>query len=67
MEEATFGHRKEGEPVLKGLTWRCGKGEFVAVVGKVGSRKSSLLKALMGELHLISGTSSTTGSLSCRS
>ena len=64
MEEATFGHRKEEEPVLKGLTWRCGKGEFVAVVGKVGSGKSSLLKALMGELHLISGTCSTTGSLS---
>ena len=64
MQDASFGYRQAGEPVLKGLTWRCGKGEFVAVVGKVGSGKSSLLKAIIGEMSLLSGTYTTSGSLS---
>lgn len=31
------------------------KGEFIAVVGKVGCGKSSLLSAIMGDLFLTNG------------
>jgi ATP-binding cassette subfamily C (CFTR/MRP) protein 1 len=31
------------------------KGELVAVVGTVGSGKSSLLSCIMGEMHKVSG------------
>jgi ABC transport system ATP-binding/permease protein len=42
-------------PVLRGLTWRLGLGDRVALVGINGSGKTSLVKLLAGELDPSSG------------
>jgi len=44
------------ETVLKGINMEVRRGELVAVVGTVGSSKSSLLSCIMGEMEKISGT-----------
>jgi molybdate transport system ATP-binding protein len=55
----TFDHadlsRPGGEPVFRDFSWMLRKGETWAVVGPVGSGKSSLAEALLGRLHLESG------------
>ena len=40
------------------------KGELVAVVGKIGSGKSSLISAVLGEIEKINGDSKITGRIS---
>lgn len=48
---------------LKNLNLRIKKGEFVCIIGDVGSGKSSLLSALIGDmLHLDSKYIDTNGS-----
>uniref|UniRef100_A0A0E0GY00 ABC transporter C family member 13 n=1 Tax=Oryza nivara TaxID=4536 RepID=A0A0E0GY00_ORYNI len=72
-EDARQGHgtengREEGpemEMVLKGIEVEVRKGELAAVVGTVGSGKSSLLSCIMGEMHKVSGTVSICGSTAC--
>ncbi len=44
--------------VLKGTTFRVEPGEFVYLIGKVGSGKSSLLKSLYAEVPVASGEAS---------
>ena len=39
------------------------KGELVAVVGSVGTGKSSLLSALLGEMELVGGKINTQGTV----
>ncbi|KAF7006151.1 hypothetical protein CFC21_021216 [Triticum aestivum] len=53
------------EPVLKGIEMEVRKGELAAVVGTVGSGKSSLLSCIMGEMHKLSGKVSVCGSTAC--
>ncbi|PIA44409.1 hypothetical protein AQUCO_01700182v1 [Aquilegia coerulea] len=43
------------ETVLRNLNLSIKKGEFAAIVGTVGSGKSSLLASVLGEMHKISG------------
>ena len=38
-------------PILQNVTFQLQEGDFAYVVGRVGSGKSSLLKAIYGELH----------------
>ena len=45
-----------GDPVLRGVTWRLGPGDRVALVGVNGSGKTTLLRLLGGELEPDSGT-----------
>ncbi|WVZ84039.1 hypothetical protein U9M48_031117, partial [Paspalum notatum var. saurae] len=50
------------ETVLKGISVEVRRGELVAVVGMVGSGKSSLLSCIMGEMEKISGKVTVCGS-----
>lgn len=49
---------------LKRVDFQCNKGELVAVVGGVGSGKSSLINAILGEVRQLAGTTSVAGKLS---
>lgn len=55
IENGTFSWTKEEEPSLTDLNFRVKEGSLVAVVGQVGSGKSSLLAALLGEMVKWSG------------
>jgi ABC-type bacteriocin/lantibiotic exporter with double-glycine peptidase domain len=46
--QVTFRYARSGPPVLKNLTLRVGRGEFVAIVGPSGSGKSTLFRLLLG-------------------
>ncbi|KAF9604924.1 hypothetical protein IFM89_011291 [Coptis chinensis] len=51
-----FGWDDEGEEaILKDLNFEIKKGELAAIVGTVGSGKSSLLASILGEMHKLSG------------
>ncbi|CBI36841.3 unnamed protein product, partial [Vitis vinifera] len=45
----------ESSEVLRNLNFEIKKGELAAIVGTVGSGKSSLLASVLGEMHKISG------------
>ena len=47
--------------ILDDVNFTVQKGEFVYLVGKTGTGKSSLLKTLYGELALLHGTGSVVG------
>ncbi|KAL0414738.1 UNVERIFIED_CONTAM: ABC transporter C family member 14 [Sesamum radiatum] len=56
VEEGTFAWEDEGgQHVLKDINFEVKKGELAAIVGMVGSGKSSLLASVLGELHKTSG------------
>uniref|UniRef100_A0A0K0D4E5 ABC transporter domain-containing protein n=1 Tax=Angiostrongylus cantonensis TaxID=6313 RepID=A0A0K0D4E5_ANGCA len=64
IEDATFTWEgDEGEPTLKHITMSVTRGQLVAIVGKVGSGKSSLLQAVLGEINKISGRVNICGSV----
>jgi len=52
---------QESNPVVSNVNVEIKKGEFVYLIGKTGSGKSSLLKTLYGELPLKQGTGSVAG------
>lgn len=47
--------------ILKNVNLEVGKGEFVYLIGKTGTGKSSLLKTLYGDLYLTEGDGSVAG------
>uniref|UniRef100_A0A8K9UYB0 ABC-type glutathione-S-conjugate transporter n=1 Tax=Oncorhynchus mykiss TaxID=8022 RepID=A0A8K9UYB0_ONCMY len=63
IDSGTFGWSKEGPPCLMRINVRVKKGSLVAVVGHVGSGKSSLLSAMLGETEKRSGHVSVKGSV----
>nr|XP_012546135.1 multidrug resistance-associated protein 1 isoform X4 [Bombyx mori] len=54
---------KDADPVLKNINLNVPRGSLVAIVGAVGSGKSSLLAAMLGEMNKISGRVNTHGSI----
>ncbi|XP_007248892.3 multidrug resistance-associated protein 1 [Astyanax mexicanus] len=63
VENGTFSWSKDGPPCLKRISVRVPCGGLVAVVGHVGSGKSSLLSAMLGETERRSGNVSIKGSV----
>lgn len=53
--------RQEDNVVLKDVNLKILKGEFVYIIGKVGSGKSSLLKTLYADLTLAEGEANVSG------
>lgn len=54
LENATFSWG-QSTPTISNLSLRVRTGELVAVVGKVGAGKSSLLNAILGEMRKLEG------------
>lgn len=63
MEKASFAWSKEEEPILKDINIEIKPGKLVAVVGQVGSGKSSLIAAVLGEMERLTGRTNTTGKI----
>ncbi|XP_054717541.1 multidrug resistance-associated protein 1-like [Uloborus diversus] len=63
IENGTFSWAKDETPALKDLNFRAKDGELVAIVGQVGSGKSSLLSALLGDMVKLSGRVNVKGSV----
>ncbi|KAK4405561.1 ABC transporter C family member 4 [Sesamum angolense] len=56
VKEGTFAWEDQGgQHVLTDINFEVKKGELAAIVGMVGSGKSSLLASVLGELHKTSG------------
>ncbi|XP_012271250.1 multidrug resistance-associated protein 1 isoform X2 [Orussus abietinus] len=51
------------KPTLRNINLQVQQGQLVAVVGTVGSGKSSLISALLGEMEKLSGRVNTKGSI----
>ena len=45
-------YHKDGDTVLRGINFHVGEGEFVYIIGRVGSGKSSLLKSIYSEMYI---------------
>lgn len=52
---------QDGNPVLTDVSFEIGKAEFVFLVGRTGSGKSSLLKTLYADLPLTRGSATVAG------
>ncbi|KAK9303949.1 hypothetical protein QLX08_004533 [Tetragonisca angustula] len=65
IENGTFAWDLENieRPTLRNINLHVEQGQLIAVVGTVGSGKSSLLSALLGEMDKISGRVNTKGSI----
>ena len=65
MRQASFSWlRDSASPTLERLEVEVSQGELVAVVGRIGAGKSSLLAAVLGELERSGGESRVQGTLS---
>ncbi|EYC24578.1 hypothetical protein Y032_0013g1981 [Ancylostoma ceylanicum] len=64
IEDGTFTwENTEGDETLKNINLSVKRGQLVAIVGKVGSGKSSLLQAILGEMNKVSGSVNVCGSI----
>lgn len=63
VQDGTFSWDDDGlEQDLKNINLKVNKGELTAIVGTVGSGKSSLLASILGEMHRNSGKVQVCGS-----
>ena len=60
LDDVTFAY-DEGNPVLRGVTFRAGRGEKVALVGESGGGKSTLVNLILGFYRPAGGTLSVCG------
>ena len=59
LENVVISH--DGEPLLRGVDLTLRRGEFVYLIGKSGTGKTSLLRSLYADLPIESGTASVCG------
>ncbi len=52
---------QQGLEILEDVNFELNKGEFVYLIGKVGSGKTSFLKTIYGELEILSGEAEVMG------
>ena len=65
LKNASFTWNHSVKPyVLKNINMRIAKGSVTAIVGVVGSGKSSIIQAILGEMEMISGEISSDGKIS---
>ncbi|KAK7499875.1 hypothetical protein BaRGS_00008966 [Batillaria attramentaria] len=55
VERGTFTWDRTSQPTLRNINVRVGVGRLIAVVGQVGSGKSSLISSFLGEMDKVSG------------
>ncbi len=48
FRDVTFNYGRDGEPVLKSVSFRVAPGEHIVVIGRVGSGKTTLQKLILG-------------------
>ncbi|XP_051994919.1 multidrug resistance-associated protein 1 [Xyrauchen texanus] len=63
IDNGTFSWSRDGPPFLRRINVKVQHGSLVAVVGHVGSGKSSLLSAMLGEMEKKSGHVTVKGSV----
>ncbi|CAG2247906.1 ABCC1 [Mytilus edulis] len=63
VDSGTFAWNKEDDFMLKDINVHIPEGSFVAIVGSVGSGKSSMLSAILGEMESMSGKVNLKGSV----
>uniref|UniRef100_UPI00358E52C2 ATP-binding cassette sub-family C member 2-like n=1 Tax=Myxine glutinosa TaxID=7769 RepID=UPI00358E52C2 len=63
LHDASFSWNDDEIPILKKLNVQIKEGSLLAVVGKVGAGKSSLLAAMLGEMERINGSVDIRGSI----
>uniref|UniRef100_A0A673JV88 ABC-type glutathione-S-conjugate transporter n=1 Tax=Sinocyclocheilus rhinocerous TaxID=307959 RepID=A0A673JV88_9TELE len=63
IDNGTFSWSKDSTPCLRRIDVKVQRGSLVAVVGHVGSGKSSLLSAMLGEMEKKSGHVTVSGSV----
>ena len=62
LSHASFSWGGKSGPIqLRDLNWKVEPGQLVAVVGVVGSGKSSLLSALLGDMQRVEGEANVKG------
>eukprot|EP01052_Picozoa_sp_SAG31_P028191 SAG31_NODE_2699_length_5225_cov_2.190987_4_plen_556_part_00 len=63
ISNASFSWDEAGRELLQNVSFEAGRGELVAVIGSVGSGKSSLLAAALGEMRRTGGTHTVRGTV----
>lgn len=64
IQKASFKWQKDSPGlVLENISLKIAKGELLCVVGRVGAGKSSLLQAVLGDMHKVNGSVGLHGSL----
>jgi ABC-type bacteriocin/lantibiotic exporter with double-glycine peptidase domain len=62
IKDATFS--LDDKKILQNISLKIKRGQFIAIVGKVGSGKSSLLSAILGDLRNTCGSIDVCGNIS---
>uniref|UniRef100_A0A8C5SKT9 ABC-type glutathione-S-conjugate transporter n=1 Tax=Laticauda laticaudata TaxID=8630 RepID=A0A8C5SKT9_LATLA len=63
FHEASFAWNQDSDVTIKDITLEIAHGSLVAIVGSVGSGKSSLISAMLGEMENIKGHINIQGSM----
>jgi len=61
VESLTFSYEEDGQPVVNGVDLKINAGEKIAILGRVGSGKSTLMRLLMGLTEPTAGSINISG------